>query len=916
MQSVIVLLFSVVTLCGPGVHADTFDGLVGRWDFDDGTGKDLSESGSHAVLGGAFIYSLGKGRACLKIVPDTEPMRISAMPDSPLAISRGTICLWLNVGWDDSGTILEYSNDAVQLRVYRRHLQPRFRGDNRFNMGGNVLGDDWPQFLLREDAFYPHPRAVVGEGEWHHFAVAYDDQSKRIVGWRDGEMICVVDLSTVAVEPLKREGLEEIVTGNDFAGFIDDLRIYNCILTDSDVRGIFESTKSIYAGRSDTIPNDSKMEVYAYRQQDRSLYSAWLQHAPAPGRQEEDILRRIMAEGADSTIQTGANELAKAFREIFGQSPSIDSSPSPGAKVILGTPATSSWVREKFQELNLERVQHDGYVIKTLKDGKDTMLVVAANVPAGVTFGVFDLIRRIQLGQDLSHLDVTENPRNPIRMVNHWDTWRGLPYDDWHGKKINPYNWEGNRNNSIYSWEELRTGRTKRIRDWARLLASAGWNAVCPTEINWEFRNNFMDHLDEVEILAGIFRDYGIRLYWSPSYILALDKKTAETLYSRAPDFGGYLLKLGSEKQNGDPRPRMVNRIADNLKPYGGYALVRTFVYGNYRYTPKPNRNLIPYDIFAPEDGNYRDNVILISKGSPLDWDFAAPISPLDGAVRKNLYGCELVIAKSWPVSWIEKWKWWMEQDNYRNGPGHLNKFETTCILGVSMVSPAPAWTSCPLNMVNYYGMGRLAWSPDISADHIYTEWIRLTFGDDPEVLDGIKAVLLLSDDVTRKLCMYRGYRGIWIDTSEDNMVQGKTPHTVSREGIGVTSHDLRERLLDQYAPGLRAIYGDRIKGEEFLPYFHFVDYDYRLSNGRTVIHDIYANLDEAVHGAQEMCEIWRKLEGKIDQHRFRYTLDNLNHYVETARETRNKMVECFEEKTGREYNKTMSGKALDGAQR
>jgi len=99
-------------------------------------------------------------------------------------------------------------------------------------------------------------------------------------------------------------------------------------------------------------------------------------------------------------------------------------------------------------------------------------------------------------------------------------------------------------------------GQTKRIRDWARLLASAGWNAVCPTEINWEFRNNFLDHLDEVEILAKIFRDYGIRLYWSPNYLLALDNKTAETLYARIPDFGGYLLKLGSEKQNGDPRPR------------------------------------------------------------------------------------------------------------------------------------------------------------------------------------------------------------------------------------------------------------------------------------------------------------------------------------------------------------------------
>ena len=443
------------------------------------------------------------------------------------------------------------------------------------------------------------------------------------------------------------------------------------------------------------------------------------------------------------------------------------------------------------------------------------------------------------------------------------------------------------------------------------MMASAGWNAICPSEINWSYRNNFLEHLDEVEILAGICRDYGITLYWSPSYLLALEKETADKLYSRVPDFGGYLLKLGSEKQNGDPRPQMVNRIADNLKPYGGHALVRAFVYGNYRYTRKPYRNLIPYDIFAPEDGNYRDNVILVSKGSPLDWDFAAPIPALDGAIKKNLYGSELVIAKSWPVSWVEKWKWWMEQDNYRNGPGSLNKFDVDCIMGVSMISPSPAWTRCPLNMVNYYGMGRLAWNPDLSVDEIYTEWIRLTFGDDPHLLNNIKEILLLSDDVTRKLYMYRGYRGIWIDTGEDNLVQGKTPHTVSRKGIGVTSPELRKRILDQYAPGLREIYADRIKGEQFLPYFHFVDYDYRLSNGRTVIRDIYANLDEAVRGAEEMSEIWKRLNGKIDQRRFQYTLDNLAQYVEKARETRNKMVECFEEKTGREYEGVTSGSTL-----
>jgi len=548
--------------------------------------------------------------------------------------------------------------------------------------------------------------------------------------------------------------------------------------------------------------------------------------------------------------------------------------------------------------LELNRVKHDGFVIKLLGNDEEAVLVVAANVPAGVVFGTFDLIRHLQLGHDLRSLDVWENPKIPIRMVDHWSFFRGFQYDHWR---------KGSRDNSIYSWEELRTGNTKRIRDWARLMASAGWNAICPSEVNWDYRDNFLEHLDEVQTLAAILRNYGIKLYWSPSYLLALEKGTADQLYSRVPDFGGYVLKLGSEKQNGDPRPPMVNRIADNLKPHGGYALVRAFVYGNNRYAAEEYRNLIPYDIFAPEDGRFRDNVVLVPKASPLDWDFSAPISALDGAIRKNLSGSEMVIDKDWPVSWIEKWKWWLEQDNYRKGPGTLNKFDVDCIMGVSMISPSPAWTECPLNMVNYYGLGRLSWNPDLSVDEIYTEWIRQTFGDDPDALHTIKTILLMSDDVTRKLCLYRGYRGVWIDSGNtDDLTANKSPHTIGPQGMGLASPELRRRVLDQYAPGLRAIYDDPLRGEEFLPYFHFVSLDYRLACGRTVGQDFYANLEEAVGMAGQMTELWSRLKGKIDDRRFQYTLDTLTRFTKAAQKQREEMAQSFEAVTGRRYGETI----------
>ena len=685
------------------------EGLVGRWNFDDGTGRDLSGNENHAVLGGARIYSLGDGRACIEIMPDVEPMRIPVSENSPLAMSRGTICFWLNAASDRSN-ILRYDNDAVELNNYRGCFQARFQGEKDFLYWEGILDYDWPEYDMREWAFYPHLKASVGDSEWHLFAVAYDDKAKRIVGWRDGEQIATIDLSTVDPEPLRRAGLTEIQTGEGFVGYLDDLRIYNRPLSDAEIAQIYNATKAVYAGRRDTNPIENRQHIYKYQAIDDTLYKVWLQFNPSDTRpRSRNPFKRIVAEGANSTVQTAGSELAQAVESMFGFTPSISETPPvSGPKIILGTAETSDWIRDRAEAFALEAIEGDGFVIKTVKDGGDETIVVAGSIPAGIIFGVFDLIRRVQMGQDPLGLDVLENPQVPIRMVAHWSYFRGFLGDKWRG---------GGRDRSIFSWEDLRTGDTKLIRDWVRMLASCGWNALCPSEINWHYRNNFLDHLDEVEKLAGICRDYGVKLYWSPSYLLALDPKTADVLYAQVPDFGGYVMKLGSEKQNGDPRPPMVNRIADTLKPHGGRVLVRAFVYGNLRYTPEPYRNLIPYDLFADEDGNFRDNVVIVPKGSPMDWDLSAPIPALDGAIQKNLYGSELVIDKSWPVSWVKKWKWWFEQDTYRNGPGSLNKFSVDCIMGVAMIHPAPAWTECPLNAVNYYGLGRLTWNPDLTVD-------------------------------------------------------------------------------------------------------------------------------------------------------------------------------------------------------
>lgn len=902
-KTVILIWSFAVTYACPLFAAEVTEDLVGRWEFDDGTGRDLSGNGNDAVLNGTKIYPLGSGRACVMLMPDTGPVTIPVPDNSPLAISRGTICFWLNVGWTHSN-ILAFDNDAVNLNVYRGDFQVRFTGADKFKYWSGILDYNWSKYDMREWAFYGHPRAAVHDATWHHFAVAYDDQGQRIVGWRDGELIAVVDLSDVNVEPLKRQDLSAITTGKGFAGFMDDLRIYNRILADREIRSIYKSAQAVFAKRTDINPSDKTHVSYKYKEEDHTLYQAWLQYAPIANEEAARMLQNIVAEGLNSTVHTAAQELKLATETMLGFAPKINNGRVRAPKVIIGTPNTSAWINKRADPLGLERIKADGFILKTITQEEEQALVIAGRIPAGCTFGTFDLIRRLQLGQNLEKLDVLENPQIPIRMVDHWAYFRGHVSDNWNG---------GGRDDSIYSWEELRSGDHKLIRDWVRMLASAGWNAICPSEVNWDYRNNFLDHLDEVEILAQILRDYGITLYWTPSYLIALDPTAADTLYERVPDFGGYMLKLGSEKQNGDPRAHMVNRIADALKPHGGTCLVRGFCYGNSRYTPEPYRHLIPHDIFTPDDGKYRDNVVIVPKGSAGDWDLSAPIPGIDGALNRTHMGSELVIDKGFPSSWVEKWKWWLEQDTYRHGPGSLNKLSTHCIMGVAMISPSPAWTSSPLNQLNYYGLGRLAWNPDRSLDEIYAEWITQTFGPHPQVVDTIKTILLISDDVARKLYMYRGYRGIWIDRGDEFMVENKTPYAISPQGIGPASGKLKKRLLNQYAPGLREVYGDPVRGEEFLSAFHFRKHDYRLSIGRTLIQDVYGGMEEAVQLAQTMADLWQGLQGKIDRRRFAYTQEVLNDFVKDTQKTRDSMAMSFEEHTGQKQAKALAALTAQG---
>ena len=196
--------------------------------------------------------------------------------------------------------------------------------------------------------------------------------------------------------------------------------------------------------------------------------------------------------------------------------------------------------------------QHDDAKAPETLQSLSYMVVVAGGGPAGLLYGAFALAEHVQLQLPwtATALSQTEVPATSVRLINHWSQWRGFPFDAWCNQSTM------GRADSLFSWDDLKGGAgagnaAQTINDWARLLASVRINAVAPQDVNWDGRDNFLQHLDRLPAFGAILRKYAIRVYWTPNFLLAPLAATADALYAAIPDFGGYLLKIGSEKQGG-----------------------------------------------------------------------------------------------------------------------------------------------------------------------------------------------------------------------------------------------------------------------------------------------------------------------------------------------------------------------------
>ncbi|KAF2959038.1 alpha-glucuronidase [Thermotoga sp. Ku-13t] len=660
----------------------------------------------------------------------------------------------------------------------------------------------------------------------------------------------------------------------------------------------------------------------------------WLEYRKLP---EEELshyrewFKRIVLLADREEVKTALAELKRFARCALDLEPSIEHSFKKKRALVL---AQIGKLAELFETPELHE---EGFFILHRNIRGTESFVVGAERSSGFVHAVFELIKRVRLGERVETMNVISGPAMPLRMINHWDNLDGSVERGYAGRSI--------------FFEKGRIVMNRRIRDYARLLASIGINGVVLNNVN--VRNEAVKLIDDekylrkLSSLADLFRDYGIKIYLSVNFaspmILGgletadpLDRRVrdwwknqAKKIYSFIPDFGGFLVKADSEF---NPGPHFfgrthvdgANMLAEALEPFGGVVIWRTFVYNcmqDWR-DHSTDRAKAAYDNFKPLDGQFNDNVILQTKFGPMDFQVREPVSPLFGALERTNQMLELQITQEYTGQQVHLcylgtfWKEVLDFDTFAKGEGSFVKrivdgtlFERKLcgVAGVSNVGTDPNWTGHDLAQANLYTFGRLAWDPDERVENIVREWIVLTFGSDEKVMSNIEYMLMKSHRTYEKYTTPFGLG--WM--VNPNHHYGPNPegyeyskwgtyHRANWEAIGVDRTSKGTGFTLQYRSPWREIF-DSIETcpEDLLLFFHRVRYDHRLKSGKTLIQAIYDLHFEGVEEVEEFVKRWQELEGRIDPVRYRRVLERLMMQLEHAKEWRDVINTYFYRRTG-----------------
>lgn len=607
-----------------------------------------------------------------------------------------------------------------------------------------------------------------------------------------------------------------------------------------------------------------------------------------------------------------AQELGRGLSGLLGHPVQVATSARPGiGALVVGTPQDSRTIGSL--NLPLAGLGEEGYLIRNVRIAGRPMLVLAANGPRGLLYGVFALLRLIQMGHALTSVNVSSAPKLSLRLLDHWDNLDGSIERGYAG-------------GSLWKWQALPAHIDPRYIDYARANASIGINGAVLNNVNSSADIMSELYIEKAATLAAAWRPYGIRVYLSPRFTAPMDLgglKTADPLdpavqrwwadevamiYRYIPDFGGFLVKASSEDQPGPQQygrthVDAANMFADLLKPHGGVVMYRSFVYADHHGDLKEERTVQAYKEFQPLDGQFHDNVIVQVKDGPFDFQPREPFHPLFGAMPKTPLMIEFPITKEYTGQAVDmaymgvRYQEILRSDTYEHGPGStvarvldgtLDHHRLTGAAGVSNIGSDRDWTGSIFNQANWYAYGRMTWDPDLSAAAVAQEWTRQTFGNDPRVIATVDDMLMKSYDAMVDYSTPLGLAfmmqggthfgpGMWDVSASRTDWQAGWFNRAAADGVGFDRTASGSNAVGQYNPPLsRQWASPATTPERDLLWFHHLPWTYRMRSGETLWEGLFTTYQRGVAAVDRLRVQWSGLQDKIDPERFRAVADDL----------------------------------------
>ena len=615
-----------------------------------------------------------------------------------------------------------------------------------------------------------------------------------------------------------------------------------------------------------------------------------------------------------STKSLPYKEFQSAWTELKGQELASKTIVENGS-LLIGT-AKDKQIRNLGLQKELVALGNEGYMIKSVSVNGKKATVVASLTDKGLLYGVFHLLRLVQLNEFSDQLNVKEKPSYALRILNHWDNLDGTVERGYSG-------------HSIWNWEELPTVLSPRYQEYARANASIGINATVLNNVNASPKILSDEYLQKVKAIAGVLRPYNMRVFLSINFSSPKElgglptsdpldvkvqqwwKDKANEIYKLIPDFGGFLVKANSE---GLPGPMDygrthvdgANMLADALKPHGGIVMWRAFV-----YEPGDDRAKLAYKEFINFDGKFKDNIMIQVKNGPIDFQPREPFSPLFGAMKKTPLMAELQITQEYLghsnhlVFLSPMWEEFLKADTYCNGKGatvakvtdgHVFGNKLSAIAGVANIGKDVNWTGHHFAQANWYAFGRLAWNNQMTSEQIADEWIKMTFTlplakettvapNSMSVADfqlSIKNMMLASHQTAVDYMMPLGLHHIFAWTHHYGPepwcdVPGARPdwlpkyyHNADAKGVGFDRTTSGSNAVGQYASPLKEQFNDPATcPDAYILWFHHLAWDYKMKSGRTLWDEMCYTYDKGVNDVRGFQKIWDKAEPFIDAQRF-----------------------------------------------